>query len=321
MRHVIFYSWQSDLPNNTNRGFIEEALTLASGVIASDLDIEPVIDRDTRGLPGSPDIGQAIFAKIAESDLFVADVTLIDRAGERRTPNPNVLLELGYALCALTADRVLLVMNTVFGRVEELPFDLRTRRVITYQVTADAEKAPARKKLASVLHEAITTALDAKTPRGASNSIEIQQLTNVLNQTHFYERILTLAEDISQLPDHGITQIAKPPAYESARRPLHVRFNEEHDSFRRVLHTAADFLGVQRTRVKGSDAQTLDEILTAMRDYERAVADLARWANSRWDPINRASVPWDKHNEAESSGKRLSALVSQRLGVIEAVRR
>src|SRR6266545_4887233 len=30
MQHVIFYSWQSDLPNNTNRGLIQAALEEAA---------------------------------------------------------------------------------------------------------------------------------------------------------------------------------------------------------------------------------------------------------------------------------------------------
>jgi len=34
-RFVIFYSWQSDLPNATNRGFIQEALERAARNIRS----------------------------------------------------------------------------------------------------------------------------------------------------------------------------------------------------------------------------------------------------------------------------------------------
>lgn len=46
MQRVIFYSWQADLPNNTNRGFIQGALEQAANAIAADLAIEPVIERD-----------------------------------------------------------------------------------------------------------------------------------------------------------------------------------------------------------------------------------------------------------------------------------
>lgn len=60
------------------------------------------IDRDTQGLAGAPDIGDSIYDKIDSADIFIADVTIInqDYAG-RKTPNPNVLIELGYAIKAL----------------------------------------------------------------------------------------------------------------------------------------------------------------------------------------------------------------------------
>lgn len=52
-----FYSWQSDLPNKTNRTLIQEALERALGAVAADSAgaVVPAIDRDTAGVPGSPD--------------------------------------------------------------------------------------------------------------------------------------------------------------------------------------------------------------------------------------------------------------------------
>lgn len=125
MQHISFYSWEADRPNNTNRGFIKTALEEAAA-LASDLTVEPRIDHDTQNVPGSPDIARTILKKIENSHVFVADVTIIsDAAGERATPNPNVLIELGYAMHALSENRIILVMNEHFGPVEKLPFDLR----------------------------------------------------------------------------------------------------------------------------------------------------------------------------------------------------
>lgn len=91
---TIFYSWQAETPNNTNRGFLHDALERAAEAIALDLAIAPVIERDTQNVPGSPDIARTIFGKIETCDLFVADITLVNRDdATRRTPNPNVLLE------------------------------------------------------------------------------------------------------------------------------------------------------------------------------------------------------------------------------------
>jgi len=98
MASTIFYSWQSGLPNATNRGFIQKALENAVRSIGEDdtVKVEPVIDRDTASVPGSPDIAATIFEKIDNCDVFVCDVSIVNaRSRKRPTPNPNVLIELG----------------------------------------------------------------------------------------------------------------------------------------------------------------------------------------------------------------------------------
>ena len=107
----VFYSWQSDLPNNTNRGFIQKALEEAAKEISNDVttELEPVIDRDTSGVAGSPDIRQTILAKIESCDAFLADISIVGVTSSRPMCNPNVLIELGYALKCLGDDRVVLV--------------------------------------------------------------------------------------------------------------------------------------------------------------------------------------------------------------------
>lgn len=163
-KKVIFYSWQSDLPNATNRGFIERALeqALAASSTHRDSELDPVIDRDTLGVPGAPDIAAVIFAKIENADVFVADISLIPSEGQRRpTPNPNVLIELGYALKALGPEKVVLVFNEAFGRLDQLPFDLQRKRVITYSAAEESEnRAAERKVLVSKLRVQIDTVLD-----------------------------------------------------------------------------------------------------------------------------------------------------------------
>src|SRR5262245_36297379 len=106
MSPTIFYSWQADLPNGANRGFIHHALEEGARAVADDLNIELVVERDTENVPGAPDIARAIFAKIAAADVIVADISFVDNgATARRSPNPNVLVELGYALRALGEER------------------------------------------------------------------------------------------------------------------------------------------------------------------------------------------------------------------------
>jgi hypothetical protein len=158
---IVFYSWESDLPNSTNRGFIQKALEDAARSIRSDdsIKIDPVIDRDTSGVPGSPDIANTIFSKIDGSDIFACDVSIINQGEQSRpTPNPNVLIELGYAVKALKSERIIMIMNTAFGGPELLPFDLSKKRVSTYRISEDdVDKSTERKKLTQLLVDAIKT--------------------------------------------------------------------------------------------------------------------------------------------------------------------
>jgi hypothetical protein len=163
MRRTVFYSWQSDLAPKFNRNLIEDALGRALKAIKRDeaATIEPVLDRDTSGMPGSPAIADTIFNKIATADVFVADVSIINSGVEgRKTPNPNVLLELGFAISELGWDRILLVGNTAFGTPETLPFDLRGRRVVFYSSTDAVEKSETRGLLQGRLEAALRNMLD-----------------------------------------------------------------------------------------------------------------------------------------------------------------
>jgi hypothetical protein len=160
-KYRVFYSWQSDLPNAANRSFIEKALEDAAKDIRADesVKIEPVIDRDTVGVPGSPDIANTIFAKIEQAQVFACDVSITNQGEKsRKTPNPNVLIELGYALKTLSSDRILMIMNTAFGPPEQLPFDLSKKRVVTYNMPDECkDRATERKALTSKLQAALRT--------------------------------------------------------------------------------------------------------------------------------------------------------------------
>jgi len=150
-KKALFYSWQSDLPNNTNRGFIESCINVAIRKLTEldQFDLELSIDRDTRNEPGTPDIVETIFTKINNSCIFIADISIINTdSKDRKTPNPNVLLELGYAARALGWERIICVYNTDFGDYADLPFDLRNRRPLSYSLK-DGNKATVKERLAN----------------------------------------------------------------------------------------------------------------------------------------------------------------------------
>lgn len=120
-----------------------------------------MIDRDTKGEAGSPDIATTIFSKIAAADILVADISFFNsKAADQHTRNPNVLIELGYAVRSLSFERIILIFNQSFGDINGLPFDLRMRRVMTYTMPQIAEiRAQEWKRLKTQLEDAIRAAV------------------------------------------------------------------------------------------------------------------------------------------------------------------
>jgi hypothetical protein len=236
-KRIIFYSWQSDLPNATNRGFIQSALDLAAEKIATDNSVEvgPVIDRDTQGVAGSPDITATIFAKIATADVFVADVSIIFKSRKGRlAPNPNVLIELGYALRAHGSDKILMVFNEAYGKISDLPFDLKMRRIIPHkEAEKNADRATEIKVLAATLEAALRTAL--------SSGAEVAEPN-------------TTAPAISAI-ENG----------EPKRKPL----------MKRALADALSSLDARRPKTP-REGGTIEDLLTAINESQEAIADVAK---------------------------------------------
>ena len=166
MSFKLFYAWQSDTPSNVCRGLIRRALDEAKKQLEDDLEIqdavrgEVVVDQDTQDIPGSPPIAETIFEKIRGCNVFIADLTPTHIGpNERAAPNPNILIEYGYALHALGDQRIIGVFNEVYGRPEDLPFDLRHRRwPVRYRAHEDDAqevRRNERKRLARELVNAI----------------------------------------------------------------------------------------------------------------------------------------------------------------------
>ncbi len=160
MKVSIFYSWQSDLPNNKNRSFIYNAIEKALKNIYSTTDsiTEYIIDSDSRDEVGTPDLVHSIFSKIDACDIFIADISIINGVNcndfkYRRTPNPNVLIELGYASRAIGWSKIICIYNSEHAQIEELPFDIRSRKPIIYDTRQ--EKSKQKDRLISYLETQI----------------------------------------------------------------------------------------------------------------------------------------------------------------------
>lgn len=195
MEFNIFYSWQSDIKSAANRSLIQSALEGAAKELRSDdsIRVEPVIDRATLNTPGARNIVDDIFKKIEKSNIFVADVTVINAGSKGRLcPNPNILIELGYAIKALTLDRIILVLNTAVAKPEDLPFDIKQNQILTYNSKPeDKARAVERRKLQSNLRDAIALILaqdDFKPKTKYPSEIEITyQKVNITQKRHDYD--------------------------------------------------------------------------------------------------------------------------------------
>ena len=164
---TIFYSWQSDLPGSDTRNIIQDSIKDAVRLLRDTVDIEA--DRDTKGKFGSPDIAQTIFSKIDNCDIFIADVSAvcqyetIDKDGNKKIkymPNPNVMLELGYATHVVGWDRVICVLNSDYGAPENMPFDIASRRLTPFSLKDGKSKGEIKRYIKSVIQDTVENVLE-----------------------------------------------------------------------------------------------------------------------------------------------------------------
>jgi hypothetical protein len=176
---TVFFSWQRDTSATEGRNFIERALERAIGIVAADVALEEAVreglevDRDTKGVAGQPPIVDTIFRKIDAAAVFVPDLTFVGKRSDGRpTPNPNVLIEYGWALHSLGYSRIVAVMNVAHGAPgEDMPFDMRHLRwPLTYNLPDGADEATRtaeREKLAKALAAAIRAILESQEYRSS----------------------------------------------------------------------------------------------------------------------------------------------------------
>jgi len=180
MAKIIFYAWQSDSDPELNRSFIYDCLQRAIKKLNREDLADLIIDRDTRNVPGMPDIGHTIMEKIERCAVIVADLSIINPAGVRRVderpvPNPNVLFEIGYAFGKLGPTAIVGIFNTASGTVDELPFDLRPKRLMPYHLASSADKAKTRERLVDDLAQAIKGCL------GETEEVRVRRVSQIVS--------------------------------------------------------------------------------------------------------------------------------------------
>src|ERR1700722_14723587 len=90
MKMTVFYAWQSDRPGKVNHYLIRDAALAACERITADKsnDWQVSLDSDTQGGAGMCDIPNTILKKIDESDILLADLTLVGQTNDgKQVPN------------------------------------------------------------------------------------------------------------------------------------------------------------------------------------------------------------------------------------------
>ncbi|MBN1908423.1 MAG: hypothetical protein JW818_01675 [Pirellulales bacterium] len=171
---AVFYSWQDDQPNETCRYFIRGAAQKAVHRIASESIVQesPRLDHDTKGQSGIPGIADTIFSKIEKAAVFLGDVTFVGKTKvltgtvkEKMLPNPNVLVELGYAARSIGWERIVCVFNDFYGSIDDQIFNLKHRRnPICYRLGPDEKNSIVQQRdcLSARIEEAIRSVLRAE---------------------------------------------------------------------------------------------------------------------------------------------------------------
>jgi hypothetical protein len=240
MSQTIFYSWQSDLPNKTNRSFIQTALEKAIEEIAGNTDLENAdrsekgdcleLDKDTKGVTGSPPIVETIFRKIEKATIFVPDLTFVASSDKRQIPNPNVLIEYGYALKVLGHSRIIPIMNEAYGEVNDrsLPFDmkhLRWPRTYDLPDNADSDKKKTEMtNLVKYLVKEIRQILDVEAKSPSANSVKgyalAQEILNGENRNYSWSQNLKSTRQEAQNHLIDLTSSINPQAWSINTREI-----------------------------------------------------------------------------------------------------
>lgn len=147
----VFLVWQSDLEQT--RKELRKCVQKACDQLSKGGDADVLFDSDTRGIAGAVQIDQIVMEKIRTADVVVVDVTPIANRGEKTIPNPNAMVELGFAMATVGLERIIMVRDvSVTG---DLPFDIRNLRTTDFESASDSLETMKR---------AIGMCLEASTP-------------------------------------------------------------------------------------------------------------------------------------------------------------
>jgi hypothetical protein len=161
-------------------------------------------------MPGSPDIVETILKKIENSDVFVCDITpVLFMENGKGFPNPNVLIELGYAGKVLGWNNIICICNSGISEIESLPFDIRQKRITTYNLKPGGQKKNEKINLKRILTTALSLISENQTLNDKVTSLLKKRIDNLLiklikqfnlySHINGFDRLLSFLSEMEEL--------------------------------------------------------------------------------------------------------------------------
>lgn len=147
--------------------------------------------------------------------------------------------------------------------------------------------------------------MGAVTQQSAHIDPERRALELLLQHARFAESVWQLINDISQIPEHFITNTARSPAYDAAKRARWSAFNSEYTAFKRDVAAVIDLLRSIRTERNRS---SIEAELVAAQDLRSSIESFVSTAHEV-----HALHHSDARQNAMAVADRVGNLVAERM--------
>lgn len=226
MKLTIFFSWQMSTLTKYNKYFILDCIKKSVKKLKTKPElkgIDFIIQEGVTKEPGSVQVASRIVdERIPNCDIFIADLSVVNHVGKKTQfikklirdkykpfQNNNVMYEYGIAYDAIGEERIIGVLNNVYGspntNPSNIPFDLRHIRFpIEYSYSPKHDKTEAQTRLVSDLTGAIKgTAIFAiqhqkDKHRPLSTWQDWGHITNTTQKFHENERVTQVISQIKK---------------------------------------------------------------------------------------------------------------------------
>lgn len=305
MNVTLLNSWQSDSDHNRKaiRTALREACTNAESQI-SDLHIK--VDEATSNQVGALHIPNAVLENISKADVFIVDLSTIGVSfnGSRKIQNPNVLIELGYAISQLGWDRIILLFNKEYGDFNDMPFDIEKRCCIDFKISSEADRngiGQLRENLSGRIVEIIQTnpekptlktvvenksrTNDVKTIMRILTWMPVQEMDSFLK--HGRDKVKkSLTDNINRFCDF-VESLTFHVTDERLRRRIYALYDQWQDMIERMkrMYTLKGTDYVNNSVLKGTKrrSQTTDYFID---DIDKAYVSLLKLIRSEYPEID-----------------------------------